>query len=298
MDSEALRTFVSIHRAGGISAAAAQLGRSQPAISRRLALLEARVGAPLFERVTGGLVLTSVGEVLLPFAERVTAQLRDAAEAVAAARRGDAGAVSMAVVGTLAGPALSGVVSRFASAFPTAELALQTAASQGVSDLVRQGAAAIGVRYHPDTGPDVDNHPLAAERRVVVCRPSHPLGDRRIAALTELASETWLVFPADQRRREPASQTIFAEFLVRGVPEVTSRAIDSLTAQKRLVEAGQGLALLQESAVGEELKAGALATIAVSDLAAAIPVVAITRRDGYLSDAAQGMLRMLALAAW
>jgi DNA-binding transcriptional LysR family regulator len=298
MDSEALRTFVAIRRAGGISAAAAQLGRSQPAISRRLALLEARVGAPLFERITGGLVLTSVGEVLLPFAERVVAQLRDAAEAVAAARRGEAGAVSMAVVGTLAGPALSVVVSRFATAFPRAELALETAASQGVSDLVRQGAAAIGVRYHPDPDPDFDNLPLAAERRLVVCPPRHPLADGRIAALTELAGETWLVFPPDQRRREPASRTIFAEFLVRGVPEIRSRAIDSLTAQKRLVEAGQGLALLQASAVGEELRSGALATIAVADLAAAIPVVAITRRDGYLSEATQGMLRLLALAAW
>ena len=71
LDSEALHTFVTIHRAGGFSVAARRLHRSQPAISRRIALLEEELGAPLFERVAGGVVLSQAGQVLLPYAERV-----------------------------------------------------------------------------------------------------------------------------------------------------------------------------------------------------------------------------------
>ncbi|MCJ9733354.1 LysR family transcriptional regulator, partial [Bradyrhizobium sp. PRIMUS42] len=53
MDSDALDTFLTVHRKGGISNAAKFLHRSQPAISRRIALLEQELGVPLFERVAG-----------------------------------------------------------------------------------------------------------------------------------------------------------------------------------------------------------------------------------------------------
>ena len=53
MDSDALLTFLTVHRRGGISSAAKALHRSQPAISRRIALLEQELGVPLFERIAG-----------------------------------------------------------------------------------------------------------------------------------------------------------------------------------------------------------------------------------------------------
>lgn len=297
MDSEALKTFVAIHRTGGVSAAAAALHRSQPAISRRLALLEAGLGTPLFERVAGGTVLSQAGAVLLPYAERVLAQLKDADDALAAVRRGEAGAVSLAAVGTLAGPELTSVLRRFADAFPKAELALQTATSAGVSELVRRGEATIGLRYFADPVGDLVGHPLPPERQAVVCAGDHPLAGRRVRALAELAGETWLAFPRDYERREAASETLFAQFLVRGVPEIAWTAVDSLSAQKRLIEAGFGLALLQLSAAAEERAAGTLAVIDVADLDVSIPVFAVVRRGGYLNAAAQGLLTLLRDAA-
>src|SRR5262245_8785825 len=107
MDTEALRTFLAIRSSGGFTSAAEQLGRSQPAISRRIALLEAEVGAPLFERIAGGVRLTEAGEVLAPHAERVLATLEDAASALSEARTGAVGPVSLAAVGTLAGSGLT-----------------------------------------------------------------------------------------------------------------------------------------------------------------------------------------------
>ena len=49
MHSDALKVFVTICRQGGFVAAADHLNRSQPAVSRRIALLEEEVGAPLDE---------------------------------------------------------------------------------------------------------------------------------------------------------------------------------------------------------------------------------------------------------
>lgn len=64
MDSDALNTFLVVHRRGGISNAAKALHRSQPAISRRIALLEQELGVPLFERVAGKTRLSDAGRVM------------------------------------------------------------------------------------------------------------------------------------------------------------------------------------------------------------------------------------------
>ncbi len=292
MDSEALSTFVAVHRAGGFSAAADLLHRSQPAISRRIALLEAELRAPVFERVAGGVALSPMGQALLPRAERVLAALQDAAEVVGELRSGHAGPVAIAAVGTLAGGALTGVLRRFAAEFPRVELSLRTATSDQVSDHVRRGEVTIGLRYYDDPGADLVCRALPPERMTVICGPDHPLAGRTVASLRDLKDERWLAFPRPDDRGEVSAGKIFAEFLVRDVARIDWTAIDSLTAQKRLAEAGFGIALLPDSAVAEERAGGSLAAIGVADLDALTPVSAVVRRDGYLSPAA------LALLAW
>lgn len=59
-----LSTFVEVHRAGSITAAAARLGLSQPSVSERLARLEAELGTVLFVRSARGVVPTPAGEAL------------------------------------------------------------------------------------------------------------------------------------------------------------------------------------------------------------------------------------------
>jgi DNA-binding transcriptional LysR family regulator len=60
-----------------------------------------------------------------------------------------------------------------------------------------------------------------------------------------------------------------------------------------LIEAGFGIALLPESSVAEERAAGSLAAIETGDLHAANPVMAIMRKDGYLSEASRSLLDIL-----
>ena len=72
-----------------------------------------------------------------------------------------------------------------------------------------------------------------------------------------------------------------------------STPVDSLTAQKRLVEAGYGIALLPESAVAEERAANTVSTIRVRDLDAVNPIFAVTRKGGYLSEASKRLTATL-----
>lgn len=293
MDSEALLTFVTVARAGGFSAAAETLLRTQPAISRRVALLEAELGAALFDRTPGGVLLSEAGRALLPHAERVLAALDDAANAMADLDARPSGRLSLAVVGTLAGAELTRPLKAFARRFPDVRVDLRTAASAEVSDLVRRGEATLGLRYFNDPSGDLVSLPLGREPLLVACAADHRLAGRRVASLTDLKDESWFAFPNAFAWREANAANLFAQFLARGVGEIAWSGVDSLTAQKRLIEAGFGLALLPVGSVAEERAAGSLAVIEVADLDVANPVTAVFRKGGYLSRGSQALLEML-----
>jgi len=245
---------------------------------------------PLFERAAGRTLLSDAGRVLVPYAERAVAAAQDAEQAVRALTKQTSGPVSLAVTGTLADRRLSAIMRRFAKAHPDAALSLRTATSAEVSALVRRGEVTIGLRYNLDRSRDLDCEPILSEKLHVVCAPDHPLAGRRVRRLQDLARERWIAFPEISGRPEIAAAHIFALFLTKGLGDVAWTAVDSLTAQKRLVESGFGLALLARSHVAEELGAGTISTIAVGDLAASHDVAIVTRRGGFLSLAAQHLV--------
>jgi len=166
-----------------------------------------------------------------------------------------------------------------------------------VSDLVRRAEVSFGLRYAPDPSPDLHRETLFVERMVVVAAPEHRLAPARELALGELGAERWIAFPAPPDRPEAAADHIRRVLERAGVDESRILRIDSLTAQKRLVEAGFGIVLVPESAVREELDAGSLVTLDVADLDVAVPVLAVARRSGYLGAAGRALLDELRAAA-
>lgn len=69
--------FHVLMRCGSLSAAARELGLTTPAVSRRLALLEARLGVQLLHRTTRRISLTPEGEEYLTQARRILADIED-----------------------------------------------------------------------------------------------------------------------------------------------------------------------------------------------------------------------------
>ncbi|MFJ7064236.1 LysR family transcriptional regulator [Streptomyces sp. NPDC101115] len=64
MDLTLLRTFVTVHRAGSFTRAAALLGLSQPAVTSQIRTLERQLGRPLFLRQARGVTPTTIGDEL------------------------------------------------------------------------------------------------------------------------------------------------------------------------------------------------------------------------------------------
>ena len=297
VEIDQIETFVAVVRGGGFTKAAALLHLSQPAVSRRLDLLEREVGAPLFERIRSGVILTEAGRTFLPHAEGLLACMRDGLDSVRALHQVDRGTITLALVGTLASTTLTGCLQRFRDAHPRVELRLRTALSQEVSVLVRRGDATLGLRYGGDPHPEMLCVGVYDEAMMVVCSPRHPLASRRSVAPSSLGVDRWVAFPPrNDAFYEPYPWSLQNRLAAWGLSPAEIIPIDSLTAQKRMVEAGFGLALLPESSVDEELRTGSLTEMRISGKPVTIPVVLIHRRRAYLSGAARAL--MAELAAW
>jgi DNA-binding transcriptional LysR family regulator len=292
MDIEEIRTFVSIAKVGGFSRAAGQLHRSQPAISRRIGLLEQELGAPLFERQRGGVTLTAAGRAFLPFAESMLAAIRDGRDAVGASMAEESGTVSLALVGTLTDTHIVDVLRKFASrSRGAASLELRTANSQGVGDLVRRGEATLGLKYHHATGAEFTSTVIAQEQMIVICAAEHPLAGTRVRPL-DLRGERWITFPP-VRDRESFGTITERRLHSAGLDTAPMTIIDSLTAQKRFVEAGFGIALVPESCVRAEIKLGIIRKVDAPSVSTQVPVALIYRRKGYLNAVASALIAIL-----
>jgi DNA-binding transcriptional LysR family regulator len=297
VEVDQVETFVAIVRGGGFTKAASLLHLSQPAVSRRLDLLERELGAPLFERIRSGVTLTEAGRTFLPHAEGLLACMRDGFDSVRALHQVDRGTITLALVGTLASTTLTGCLQRFRDAHSRVELRLRTALSQEVSVLVRRGDATLGLRYGGDPHPEMLSVGVYDEPMMVVCSPRHPLARRRQVTPSALGPERWVAFPPrNDAFYEPYPWSLQNRLAAWGLSPAEIIPIDSLTAQKRMVEAGFGLALLPESSVDEELRTGTLRAMRIAGKSVTIPVVLIHRRRGYLSGAAKAL--MTELAAW
>jgi DNA-binding transcriptional LysR family regulator len=293
MTFDEVETFVCIAETGGFTEASRQLHRSQPAISRRIHELERRLGAELFERAGRRVTLTDAGRALLPYAEAALAAVRDGASAVR--DRAGHGALSfrLAIVGTLADSHIVDVLREFTSRTDNVSVDLRTATSREVSALVRSGQADLGLRYNVDTDPKLESIPLGDEKLFVVVPAGHRITSERLPDLHQLKDEQWLGFPAERGRSGSFRELLEHHLAASGTPHPAITTVDSLTAQKRLIEDGLGVALMPVANIREELRIGSLRVIDVDGLDARIPVVAVRRAGGYESRAVTDFLALL-----
>jgi len=78
-DWSLIQSFLAVAETGSLSAAARQLGRSQPTLGRQIRELEQSLGGELFERHARGLRPNALGEQILPMAQRIREAVHEVA---------------------------------------------------------------------------------------------------------------------------------------------------------------------------------------------------------------------------
>lgn len=293
MEMNQIEAFVTIAQIQGFSRAATMLHLSQPAISRRISLLERELGITLFERVHGGALLTEAGQVFLPYARQVLAAASDGIEAIKALDQQEQGTIKLAIVGTLASTNLTTRLLQFRKAYPQVRLLLRTARSNEVSEMIQSGEVHLGLRYFADPNPQIVSQLVEEEPLVVACSAQHSFTDGLPSEASQLTGIPWVSFPIGAGAPGSFARVLEQQLTISGLRDVEFITIDSLTAQKRLIEADFGLGLLPISSIQEELHLGTLQILDIPTLQTTMPVMAAYRQQGYLSKATRSLLEKI-----
>ncbi|MEM6782834.1 MAG: LysR family transcriptional regulator [Bacteroidota bacterium] len=246
-----LATFVRIAEAGSISAAARDLGLSQPSVSRQLASLEQRLQTQLARRTTHELALTEAGRLLLADARALLdawAVLEERHVKAATELRGQLKVVAPIALGQ---HALADFAARFRLEYPGITLTWQ------LEDRAIRFAE-VGCDCWIKVGPVPDDtlivRRLGRVERLLVAAPVL-LGDQRIEHPRDLAQVAAVALAPFEGGALPLASEEGERTLLR--PPV-AMATNNIVALHAAARAGVGMAVLPRWFVRDDLDAGRL----------------------------------------
>jgi len=191
-----LTHFVAIAEHRQIGLAAAQIGLTQPALTKSLQRLEHALGTPLFIRRRQGLTLTQAGDLLLIRAKNLMRTVGDINREITEFADGDSGHLSIGVGPTMMVSLLLKATNRILSDSPDVTLKIGTAQNYTLFDTLRRGEFDLVVsELHEKAPADLHQEQLMHDEMLVVANRKHPLAKKRTVSLQDLASEKWVLSP-------------------------------------------------------------------------------------------------------
>jgi molybdate transport repressor ModE-like protein len=246
MDPRRLLIFRTVARAGSISAAARELGWTQPAVSQHLRALERSAGCALLLRGAGGVELTEPGRVLLARADALAVQLHMAEEELADLTALRRGRVRLAAYPSAAATLVPRAVAGLRARHPEVDVELTEAEPPEAMALVSAGEVDLALVFSYDgsePAPGLQWRELGDEPVALVVSADHRAATRRRLALADLAEEAWIV--GCERCRTHALG-VCAE---AGFAPIVRHVSDDYVVVQNLVAVGLGVTLLPRSAL-------------------------------------------------
>ena len=247
LDVRRLRILHAVSGYGSVTAAAAALGYSAPAVSQQLAALEREVGMRLTERAGRGIELTPAAAILVAHTDALLARLDAAESDLAALRDQVSGRVALAAFPSAGATFVPAAWATLAHATPQVQIELTEMEPDESLPAVLRGETDVAVAHEYDLlprplDPLFERRELARDPVLLAVPASSPLEDR--VPLAGLAGQPFLA---------PRGRTSCAEMIQRAcaragfVPRVVARASD-FAVLLSLVAAGVGLTLVPELA--------------------------------------------------
>jgi DNA-binding transcriptional LysR family regulator len=162
--------FSSLMKAGSLSAAARELDVTPPAVSKRLAQLERRLGVRLLNRTTRRLSLTHEGEIYLENARRILAEIQEMEQLVASRRAAPKGLLKVNATLGFGRSYVAPAMSLFAKQFPDVEVQLHL--TDRPLNLAEE-AFDVGIRFGEPPDARIVARKIADNRRLICATPAY-----------------------------------------------------------------------------------------------------------------------------
>ena len=279
-----LEAFVEIAKARSLKRAAERLHLTQPAISKRIALLEASLQARLFDRLGRQVVLTEAGRLLLPRARQMLAEAEAARRALQDLGQDIGGRLSVATSHHIGLHRLPAPLRRFTALHPRAALDIRFMDSEQAYAQVLHGEVELAVTTLGPTEAPLHATMVWDDPLHFAVAPDHPLARLTKATLADIAAHP-AVLPDPGTFTHRIVADVFAR---RGLSLQLRMTTNYMETIKMMVSVGLAWSALPQTMVDAQVQV--------------LPVagVQLSRRLGYvvhggrtLSRAAQAFIGLL-----
>ena len=248
IDERHLVQLAAVVKTGGVTEGAALLGLSQPAVSRTLSMLEARIGEPLFIKGRRPLQPTPLGRALADHGQTMLSASRKASDVIESFRVGKSGVVRVGGTPFFMDALIAGMIAEFQDQYPDVRvdqtygyfLDLRAALHADQIDL------AICPIDILDEGSGLEFQQILPGRNVVACRVTHPLLMKRRPQPAHLLDFPWVAPPPGS----PLLADLRSMLLSFGATEVKIRySGGSLMSVVHYMKAADALTIMPHSVV-------------------------------------------------
>ena len=289
MENQNLQAFLLVAEHSSFSMAAEKLHLTQPAISKRVASLEALLGKQLFDRIGRRVTLTEAGQALLPHARSIGQSLRQAEQSIRDLSGEIAGSLRLGTSHHIGLHRLPPILRRYSDDYPAVKLDIEFMDSERAYEEIMQGSVELAVvTLAPESDPAMLSREVWPDPLDFMVAEGHPLDVSKTLDLQTL-SQYPVILPGLNTYTGQIAKKIFDD---AGLALIVAMSTNYLETIRMMASIGLGWTILPRSMLATPLRR--------IEIASQTP----TRRLGYiyhrgrsLSNAASEFIQALELAA-
>lgn len=289
MHIQSFKIFSNLAETSSFSKAAQMNGITQSAVSQQVRALERRFRVKLIERGRKNFSLTPEGRAFLQASHQVMDILGDLEGRIHNLQNLVAGELCISTIFSIGLHELPPYLKIFRQAHPEVDVRVEYRRSSEVYLSVLDGRADIGLVAYPAPRRGLQTVTFWSDRLVLICSPTHPLASRRRIPLSALQGEKFIAFEPDLPTRREIDRKLRSE----GVKVRLVLEFDNIETVKRAVEIENGVSIVPQMAVRDEVETGLLAAVEFGDPTFRRPLGALIRRSARVSPALREFLTLL-----
>lgn len=255
MELRDLRLFLDVAATGSFSRAAALGDSTQSAVSKRIAVLEAELGATLFLRTGRGAALTDAGRALLPRADSLCMDAAGLTDLVGQAGAAPRGLVRLALQPSVGWPLTGALISAARQRYPGLRLQIAEGTTRQIEEWLAEGRIDLGLLSNVPAPAHARGEELFSLPLMLVTRAGAAATARRSVSFARVAAMPMVIAAAPNGGRlliEEAARRL-------GLTLNIVLEVNSIHLIKKIIAQDDLASVITAPAVAAEVAAGELA---------------------------------------
>ncbi|URN90452.1 MAG: LysR family transcriptional regulator [Pseudomonas protegens] len=288
--SSAIHYFDMVRRCRSIREAARRLNVASSAVNRQILKIEDEIGAPLFERLPGGLRLTMAGEILSRHANLVLQDLERVRLEFDALRGLKSGHVEIATAEGATVDLLPSVLKRMRDHYPQVTIGVTVQGSQSIPQALNNSRADLGLAFAVPRAAEIRQLSVGHFRLGALVSPDHPLAERGSVNFATCAEHGLIL-----AKSELSIHHLLAPLHKRlGLLDKPPLQSNSMELARQMARHNMGVAFQTRVGVEADLQKGELLHIPLSDQGGIYSDLGLYARSGRdLPSAVEALAHLL-----